>query len=134
MFATALCAAVDPKDRSVLISCAGHPPPLLFRDRKVQVMPVEATLPVLMMDLPAVPQVRHVLQPGDRVLFYTDGVTERHDPHDDMYDQPRLVSVFERTGQLSPKEQLAAVVGDVDAFAGDREPEDDETLLLMVME
>ena len=134
MFATVLCAAVDPKDRSVLVSCAGHPPPLLFRDRKVQIMPVEATLPVLMMDLPAVPQVRHVLQPGDRVLFYTDGVTERHDPHDDMYDLPRLVSVFERTGQLTPKEQLAAVVGDVDAFGGEREPEDDQTLLLMVME
>ena len=68
MFATALSALIDPRDRSVTIACAGHPPPLLLRGRQVTVLPVDATMPVLMMDLPKVPDVRHALQGGDRLL------------------------------------------------------------------
>ena len=85
MFATALSALIDPRDRSVTIACAGHPPPLLLRGRQVTVLPVDATMPVLMMDLPKVPDVRHALRGGDRLLFYTYVVTERSNPGDDMY-------------------------------------------------
>ncbi len=134
MFATALSAVVNPRERSVTVACAGHPPPLLLRDGKVQPLPVESTLPVLMMDLPSVPEVRHSLQAGDRLIFYTDGVTERHDATDDMYDLPRLTAAIERTATLDPATQIQAIVDDLDAFAGAREPEDDQTLLVMAME
>jgi len=134
MFATALCALVDPVDRGVTIACAGHPPPLLLRGGRVDAFPVQATLPILMMDLPSVPEVRQQMQPGDRVLFYTDGVTERHDPGDDMYDFPRLMEVFGRTSALPPDEQIAAIVADLDAFGREREPDDDQTLLLMAID
>jgi sigma-B regulation protein RsbU (phosphoserine phosphatase) len=134
MFATALSALVDPRDRSVTIACAGHPPPLLVREGRVQTVAVDATMPVLMMDLPSVPQVRHTLQAGDRLLFYTDGVTERHSANDDMYELPRLTAALERTAHLKPAEQVAEIVKSLDEFAGEREPEDDQTLLLMVIE
>jgi len=134
MFATALCALVDPRDRSVSIACAGHPPPLQLRDGRVRPFQVEATMPVLMMDLPSVPEVRHVLQAGDRLVFYTDGVTERYDPHDDMYDLSRLTASLERSAHQGPNDQVLAIVNDLDAFAGEREPEDDQTLLLMAIE
>jgi phosphoserine phosphatase RsbU/P len=134
MFATALCALVDPHDRSVTIACAGHPPPLLLSGGRVKPFPVEATMPVLMMDLPAVPESREILASGDRLLFYTDGVTERHDPGDDMYDLPRLMASLERSASLAPADQVQALVRDLDRFAGDREPDDDQTLLLMAIE
>jgi sigma-B regulation protein RsbU (phosphoserine phosphatase) len=134
MFATALCALVDPSDRSVTIACAGHPPPLLWSRGQVKPLDVQATMPVLMMDLPTVPESRHVLAPGDRMLFYTDGVTERHDPKDDMYDLPRLIESFERGTAESPDQHVAAIVRDLDAFGGDREPDDDQTLLLMALD
>ncbi len=134
MFATALCALVDPRDRSVTIACAGHPPPLVLSQGRVTPFPVEATMPVLMMDLPKVPDVRQALAPGDRILFYTDGVTERHDPSDDMFDLPRLMSSLERSAAASPEAQVQSIVRDLDAFGGDREPDDDQTLLLMAME
>jgi sigma-B regulation protein RsbU (phosphoserine phosphatase) len=86
------------------------------------------------MDLPLVPEMRHELNPGDRVLFYTDGVTERHDPTDDMYDMPRLTASLERCAGQTPDEQIASIVRDLDAFGGDREPDDDQTLLLMAIE
>jgi sigma-B regulation protein RsbU (phosphoserine phosphatase) len=131
MFATALCALVDPRERSVTIACAGHPPPLVLSQGRVEVFPVEATMPVLMMDLQSVPEVQRTLAPGDRVLFYTDGVTERHDPADDMYDFPRLMASFERSADETPDAQVQSLVRDLDSFGGDREPDDDQTLLLM---
>jgi sigma-B regulation protein RsbU (phosphoserine phosphatase) len=134
MFATALSALIDPRDRSVTIACAGHPPPLLLRGRQVTVLPVDATMPVLMMDLPKVPDVRHALQGGDRLLFYTDGVTERSNPADDMFDLPRLVAALERTAERTPADQVLALVEELDTFAGEREPDDDQTLLLIAIE
>ena len=134
MFATALCALVDPRDRSVTIACAGHPPPFLLSAGSVRPMQVDATVPLLMMNLRSVPEVRHVLQPGDRVLFYTDGVTERQDSHDDMYDFPRLTASLERSSDQPPDQQVQSIVRDLDAFGGDREPDDDQTLLLMALD
>jgi phosphoserine phosphatase RsbU/P len=134
MFATALCALVDPGDRSVTIACAGHPPPLVLSKGRVRPFPVESTMPVLMMDLPSVPEVRQALMPGDRLLFFTDGVTERHDSADDMFDLPRLMTSLERSADENPDAQVQAVVRDLDAFGGDREPDDDQTLLLMAIE
>jgi sigma-B regulation protein RsbU (phosphoserine phosphatase) len=87
-----------------------------------------------MMDLPIVPEMRQELKPGDRVLFYTDGVTERHDPNDDMYDMPRLIESLERCADQTPDEQIASIVRDLEAFGRDREPDDDQTLLLIAVE
>ena len=134
MFATALSALVEPGARRLTLACAGHPPPLLLRGGKVTPLAVSATLPVLMMDLPSVPVTNTALEPGDRILFYTDGVTERHDPQDDMYDLPRLTAALERTADLAPQAQVDAIVADVEAFANNREPDDDQTLLLMAIE
>ena len=72
MFATALSALVDPREPSVTIACAGHPPPLLLRDGRVSVLGVDATMPILLMELTRVPDA-HPLHQGDRLLFYTMG-------------------------------------------------------------
>ena len=117
------------------IACAGHPPPLLLRGRQVTVLPVDATMPVLMMDLPKVPDVRHALQGGDRLLFYTDGVTERHESRrrhvrSAAPRSPRSSAAAER----APADQVLALVKDLDAFAAEREPDDDQTLLLIAIE
>jgi phosphoserine phosphatase RsbU/P len=134
MFATALSALVDPREPSVTIACAGHPPPLLLRDGRVSVLGVDATMPILLMELTRVPDVRHTLHQGDRLLFYTDGVTERTDTTDDMFELPRLIEALERNASLAPADQVQAIVADLDAFAGDHEPDDDQTLLLIAIE
>jgi serine phosphatase RsbU (regulator of sigma subunit) len=78
--------------------------------------------------------VRHALRSDDRLLFYTDGVTERQNPADDMYDLPRLTESFERTADQAPADQVLALVKDLDVFAAEREPDDDQTLLLIEIE
>ena len=91
MFATAVYATVDAGRREMRIACAGHPPPVLVRKgEEPRALPVDGVPPLLMIPLPLIPTTSVQLQAGDRVLFYTDGVTERVDRQERMYDFQRL--------------------------------------------
>jgi hypothetical protein len=77
-FVTGVLGHLDPDGVLTWIN-AGHPPPLLVRDGRVT--GTLACAPSLPMGLrgPVAEVARQGLQPGDRVLFYTDGVTDsRH--------------------------------------------------------
>src|SRR4029453_7644118 len=79
MLATALYAVVDPVQRRIQVACAGHLPPLLLHDGVVNYLECDATVPLLVMDLPEIPLYERPLVHGDQVLFYTDGITECED-------------------------------------------------------
>ena len=82
-----------------------------------------------MMPLDSIPTSTVQLEPGDRVLFYTDGVTERIDRQGRMYDLPRLVTALSGTERLAPTGLIERVAEDLERFADGHEPEDDLTLV-----
>jgi phosphoserine phosphatase RsbU/P len=130
MFSTAVYATVDAARRELRIACAGHPPPVLVRaGEEPRALTVDAVPPLLMMPLPLIPASTVQLEPGDRVLFYTDGVTERIDRQGHMYDFPRLATVLSEVARLSPTQLIERVVDDLERFADGQEPEDDLTLV-----
>jgi serine phosphatase RsbU (regulator of sigma subunit) len=135
MFATAVYAVLDAERRTLRLSCAGHPLPLRTRAlTPVAPLPVDAVMPLLLGELGDVPCYEEALRQGDRVLFYTDGVTDREAADGNMYDHTRLTSVLAEVGSLAPNAIVERLVADIDAFAGDHEPEDDETLLIVGIE
>lgn len=88
MLATAVVAHLSPGAGSLEWSCAGHPPPLLLRAGDRRSYPAEATTgpclleavhgPILGVDGGiAYGQSTLSLEPGDELLFYTDGLVER---------------------------------------------------------
>ena len=78
---------------------AGHPHPLLLRGRRVvRALDSPTTLPIGFGG--ADPQVsEEMLEPGDRVLFFTDGITEQHLPGGDEFGEPRLIELLEQVAQ-----------------------------------
>ena len=84
-----------------------------------------------MADLGEVPCVEHALLPGDRLVFYTDGITERQTAGGAMYDEDRLRSVLGDACALSPAAIAKRVIADVEAFADGEEPADDQTLVVV---
>jgi sigma-B regulation protein RsbU (phosphoserine phosphatase) len=135
VFATAVYAVVDRRERTLRLACAGHPPPLLFRPGTgVAVLPCASTIPLLFADLAAIDTTRHALQPGDRVLIYTDGVTDRQTPAGELYDLERLVAVLERAGGDDAPGVLQQIVCNVESFANLEEASDDQTLLLLAID
>jgi sigma-B regulation protein RsbU (phosphoserine phosphatase) len=134
MYATAVYALVDAWRRTLRLSCAGHPLPLLVRHGDgVTPLAVDAVMPLLMRELGDIPCADVQLCPGDRVLTYTDGITDRQARDGSMYEG-RLTGTLAGAGSLAPAALVERLVADLDAFADGQEPEDDETLLMMGIE
>lgn len=110
----------------------GHPLPLRFRDGRF-VGPVECS-PCLPLGLGSVPatQASAELEPGEILLFHTDGVTEARSPDGEMFGEGRLADLVAGLlgGGVRPSEVLRQVVGEVAAHQGDSMA-DDATLMLV---
>ena len=115
--------------RTVRGSCAGHPLPLLVRDGVATELPIAAVPPLLLFELGEVPCTEQALLPGDRLVLYTDGVTERESPHGAMYEVDRLRAACVQARPLEPSWLVASLVADLNRFAGDGEPSDDATIV-----
>lgn len=70
---------------------------------------------------------RAALSPGDTLLLYTDGVTERRSG-DSFFGERRLIDLLRDSVGLSAQEIVDAVEREVEAF-GPEEPRDDIALL-----
>lgn len=111
---------------------AGHPVPLLMRGHHmVRPLLSEATLPVGFGGAP--PLVAHEsLEPGDRVLFYTDGVVEERNDRGEPFGEERLIEhlVRESAAGLTGAETVRCLSHAL-LQARDGKTSDDATLLLV---
>jgi sigma-B regulation protein RsbU (phosphoserine phosphatase) len=129
MFATAIVAVLDASSRMLRVASAGHMPPLLIRETQVTEMPVESA-PLLLWNEIADPPVREIrLEAGDRVVLYTDGITDRCGPNDSRFDLERVTNSFARNSGMEMKAMLAELDRELEAFACTHEPDDDQTVL-----
>lgn len=111
---------------------AGHPLPLLVRNGSfVGELPCEPSKPMGLGGAVHEVATEH-LQPGDRVLFYSDGVTETRAPSGAQFGVERLADFLVRAtlDDTSPAETVrrlsAAILGYNNAVLGD-----DATLMLL---
>jgi hypothetical protein len=101
-FATALLADLDLSTGRLRYLNAGHPPPVLLRHGKmVKTLQSPIRVPLGLGHLNrSAPQVgSEQLEPGDRLLLHTDGVTEARDTHGGEFGLDRLVDLAERHHQ-----------------------------------
>ena len=129
MYATAVVAVLDTESRKLRIASAGHPPPLLLRGSAVSEIHVDNAPLLFWEELGDVPTLDLQLQPGDRVVFYTDGITDRPASNDTRFDMPRLEAALARGAPLNLNAMIDHLVQTLDEFAGDHEADDDQTLL-----
>jgi sigma-B regulation protein RsbU (phosphoserine phosphatase) len=132
MFATAVYGVLDVGRRTWRSMSAGHPPPLLVRGGE-EVAPAAAAsgMMLLFRELGEGTCPEQALFPGDRVVLYTDGITDRQAPDGTLYDRDRLTASLARVGSLPPAEIVERLTEDIEAFAGGREAEDDQTLVVI---
>jgi phosphoserine phosphatase RsbU/P len=131
-FVTGVLAELDVSTGTLNYINAGHPPPILLRQGKaVDTLVGGRRLPLGLQDTAARP-ARLGLEPGDRLLFYTDGAVEARDPEGNLFGVRRLVDMAERqsaAGLPAPEtlRRLSRTV--LEHQKG--EAQDDTTLVLM---
>jgi len=135
-FVTALYIVYDADRHRLKIARAGHPPPMIYRsaEKKAVEAKCSGVFPMGVDPYEQVPVTEAELQPGDRILMYTDGITERFNSDGNTYGEERLLRQLAGDGHPQPEELLAAIMKDVDDFAGERPADDDQALLLAIVE
>jgi len=135
-FATGQLARVDLDTGAMTWTNAGHPLPMLIR--RGQVIKQLECAPTLPWGLGALDKATRpttmateALEPGDRVLFYTDGVTEAHLPGQEQFGVDRLADLIGQHAfdELEPEEIIRRLVRAVLEHQHE-ELTDDATLVL----
>jgi len=110
---------------------AGHPSPLLLRRGTVSEIFTQGSFPVGLIPEASYAVVREMLEPGDTLVLFSDGVTEAADPEEKMFGVSRLSEAI-AGHQDAPLDQLQKrVVDSVEHFARGASQADDITLLLI---
>lgn len=132
-FATGVLGRLDTDSGQLKWTNAGHPLPLLIRDRRVvQEMYCRPSPPWGL--LPGEATVASVdLQPGDGFLLYTDGVTGARDTAGGEMGVAFLIELTERCASdlLPPEEIVRRLVNSVLEHRGGADLEDDASVLLL---
>lgn len=109
-FMTAL-AAILTCDGVLHLASAGHPQPLLIRDRAADTIPVPSQIPLLIEpDAEYSNDLSLSLQKSDRVLLYTDGATEAVDPQRVQLETAGLAKLAIQQTTQSGADYLAAIL------------------------
>jgi serine phosphatase RsbU (regulator of sigma subunit) len=112
----------------VEICNAGHPAPLLVHSGGVK--SIAATgLPVGMFCQEHYASTTVKVGDGDRLVLYTDGLSEARNSHDAEYGETRLQSLLSESRQLPANALIQRVLDDVRTFSSGRPTLDDLTLM-----
>ncbi len=131
MFVTMLCAIYDPRSGRLDYASAGHPPLVLIREGNAQFLPVQPDPPAGILTGLSAPSQSAQLQPGDLVVFYTDGVTEAFNAAGDLYGDDKLLEELAGHSGYAAAESTAALLRSVRAHAGEHPQSDDIAVLAL---
>ncbi len=131
-FITLFYAVVDAEARTLQFTNAGHNAPVLTHQDGTQVRLEEGGLIVGAFQEAAYAQGQIDLRSGDRLVMFTDGVTEAVNGEEEEFGEKRLVAASLRGRQLSAEALHRFLLDLVTEFCGG-EFEDDATILVVAV-
>ena len=134
MFVTVFYATLDTQTGELVYARAGHDRPLLIRDGETRELDGRGTLLGLFDEAAhSLTEQSVPLLPGDRLILYTDGLTDVIDEQGAMLGPDALSARLLARRTLSADELVAALARDLRTYRGLAEQADDMTLLIVAV-
>lgn len=130
-FTTAFIAQYDPATRTLTYVNAGHNAPLLRRQSGVMERLEEGGIPLGILETTPYNAGSVILQSGDWLVIFTDGVVEAENDRAEEYGEQRLLFVVHTGANLNPAQLLASIMTDLDRFVAKAPQHDDVTCMLL---
>jgi predicted ester cyclase len=130
MFVTCFYAILEPESGSLTYANAGHDLPYLHRNGEAEELRATG-MPLGLMPGMGYEEKETILEAGEAVLLYSDGLVEAHDPKGEMFGFPRLRALIaEHAEEERPLGEF--LMEELYSFVGEGwEQEDDITLLTL---
>ena len=132
MFVTMFCSILNVKTGELRFSNGGHNPPLIIRKNSAVdwlKLPHGMVLGALKESVYLPDACR--LEKGDKILIYTDGVTEAMNAPHDLYSEERLIDAVREHADMESEALVRMLFDSVEAFVDGAEASDDITLLAL---
>jgi len=131
-FATFFLARIDPGTRALRFSNAGHNWPVVLKARGGRALLERGGTVLGILEGAQFEEDGFTLAPGDRLVCYTDGVTEATDPAGEQFGEERLYELIESMPRdLGAREIAERILAALATHLGEHEPQDDVTLLVL---
>lgn len=129
-YVTMLFAIWNDNDKTLQIANAGGCQPLFCRAKGVE--PIQAAgIPLGMFPDVEYEEFTLSTQPGDMIVFFSDGMIDAENDREEMFDQDRLSEVLAKHRRCSASTMVESILKAVSAFQGGVEHFDDETLIAL---
>ena len=129
-YVTLLFAIWNDNDKTLQVANAGGCQPLFCRAKGVE--PIQATgIPLGMFPDVEYEEFTLSTQPGDTIVFYSDGMIDAENDQDEMFDMDRLQGVVKEHRHCSATTMVANILKAVSDFQGPVEHFDDETVIAL---
>jgi phosphoserine phosphatase RsbU/P len=132
MFVTLAAARIDARRRSMVFAGAGHPPAMLARPgQNPQLLESQSMILGALPDaVDATANQEVELQPDDRIVLYTDGITEVFNSRGEMLGIEGVQEIVRKTSSLPAHEMKQGILDGVAAWR-EGPPTDDVSLMLV---
>lgn len=132
MFVTAFLGILELSTGKLVYSNAGHNPPYtVSREGKVTKIPTDHGFVLAVMEDIQYTQQKLWLRPGEKLVLYTDGVTEAANEEKEFFGETAFEKVLETIYSQTVEESGKQISGVLKEFAQRAEQADDITLLLL---
>jgi sigma-B regulation protein RsbU (phosphoserine phosphatase) len=129
-YVTMLFALWNDESRTLQVANSGAVQPVLCRS--CESVPVRAEgFPLGMFPNVSYDELTVAAEPGDVIVFISDGILDAENAEGEMYGQERLAGLLCSHREQSAQEIADAILADVSRFEGERERFDDETVIVL---
>lgn len=130
-FLTILYGILDTGKNTFRFVSAGHPGAIRQSADGTAQVQYATGLPIGLSEKPEYTDTIIDLQPGDRLFLYSDGLTEVHNPQEQILGEDGLAAILQNHRKLTIHKAMDAIISDARAFSGQNHFKDDITLLAL---